>query len=98
MGVAKAALECSTRYLASELGKIGIRVNCVSSGPIKTLSSKGIQDFNSALKIVEEKAPLKKNVEAEEVGNVVAFLLSDMASSITGQIIYADSGISIIGV
>ena len=91
MGVAKAALEASVKYLAENLGKEGIRVNAVSAGPIKTLSAKGIKDFSSVLTVVEEKAPLHKNVTQEEVGNVATFLLSYMASPITGQVIYADS-------
>ncbi len=97
MGVAKAALECSIRYLADNLGPQGIRVNAISAGPIKTLSAKGIKDFNSILDIVEKKAPLRRNVTTEEVGNAVTFLLSDMSKSITGQIIYADSGYNIMG-
>jgi len=98
MGVAKAALESSVRYLASNLGRENIRVNAVSAGPIKTLSAKGIKDFNSILDIVEQKAPLHKNVTNVQVGNVTTFLLSNMSDSITGQIIYADNGYSIIGV
>lgn len=98
MGVAKAALECSVMYLANDLGKNNIRVNAVSSGPIKTLSAKGIKDFSSILDVVEEKAPLKRNVTAHEVGNVITFLFSNMSSSITGQVIYADNGVSIMGI
>lgn len=98
MGVAKAALESSTRYLAENLGNEGIRVNAISAGPIKTLSAKGIKDFSKGLKVMEEKAPLHKNVTIEDVGNVASFLLSDMSSSITGQIIYVDNGYNIIGV
>ena len=98
MGVAKASLEASVRYLASNLGKEGIRVNSISAGPIKTLSAKGIKDFNSIFDIVEEKAPLHRNVTALEVGNVSTFLLSDMSSSITGQVIYADNGYNIMGI
>lgn len=97
MGVAKASLECSVRYLAENLGKKGIRVNAVSAGPIKTLSAKGIKDFGGILKIVEERAPLKRNVTKEEVGNTIAFLFSDLASAITGQVIYADNGYAIMG-
>lgn len=97
MGVAKAALECSIRYLADNLGPTGIRINAISAGPIKTLSAKGIKDFNSILDVVEEKAPLRRNVTTEEVGNAVAFLLSNMSRAITGQIIYADSGYNIMG-
>ena len=98
MGVAKAALECSIRYLASNLGPEGIRVNAISAGPIKTLSAKGIKDFNSILDVVEEKAPLRRNVTTKEVGNAVTFMLSDMSRAITGQVVYADSGYSIMGI
>ena len=98
MGVAKAALEASVRYLAENLGKEGIRVNAVSAGPIKTLSAKGIKDFSSVLTVVEEKAPLHRNVTTVQVGNVATFLLSQMSECITGQVIYADSGYSIMGV
>ena len=97
MGVAKAALEASVRYLSENLGKEGIRVNAISAGPIKTLSAKGIKDFDSILDVVEEKAPLHRNVTALQVGNVATFLLSNMAEAITGQVIYADSGYSIMG-
>ena len=97
MGVAKAALECSIRYLADNLGPSGIRINAVSAGPIKTLSAKGIKDFNSILDVVEEKAPLRRNVTKEQVGNTVAFMLSSMSDAITGQIVYADSGYNIMG-
>lgn len=98
MGIAKAALEASVRYLAENLGKEGIRVNAISAGPIKTLSAKGIKDFSSILTVVEEKAPLHRNVTTKQVGDVVTFLLSSMADAITGQVIYADSGYNIMGV
>ncbi len=98
MGVAKAALEASVRYLADNLGKEDIRVNAVSAGPIKTLSAKGIKDFNSILDVVEEKAPLHRNVTTTQVGNVATFLLSTMSEAITGQVIYADNGYNIMGV
>ena len=98
MGVAKAALEASVRYLAENMGKEGIRVNAISAGPIKTLSAKGIKDFSSILKVVEEKSPLHRNVTIDEVGNVATFLLSYMSNSITGQIISADCGYNIMGV
>ena len=98
IGVAKAALEASVRYLAENLGKEGIRVNAISAGPIKTLSAKGIKDFNTILNVVEEKAPLHRNVTTTQVGNVATFLLSNMSDAITGQVIYADSGYSIMGV
>ena len=97
MGVAKAALECSIRYLADNLGPVGVRVNAISAGPIKTLSAKGIKDFGSILDVVEEKAPLRKNVTQEEVGDAVAFMLSNMSRAVTGQILYADSGYNIMG-
>lgn len=98
MGIAKAALEASVRYLAENLGKDNMRVNAISAGPIKTLSAKGIKDFNSILTVVEQKAPLHKNVTQEQVGDVASFLLSSMASAITGQVIYADNGYNIMGV
>ncbi len=98
MGIAKAALESSVRYLAENLGKEGMRVNAVSAGPIKTLSAKGIKDFNSILTEVEKRAPLHRNVTTIQVGNVATFLLSDMSEAITGQVIYADSGYNIMGV
>ena len=98
MGVAKAALEASVRYLAENLGKDEIRVNAISAGPIKTLSAKGIKDFSSILKVVEEKAPIHKNVTTTQIGNVATFLLSNMSDSITGQVIYADNGYNIMGV
>lgn len=98
MGVAKAALEASTRYLAENLGKDGMRVNAISAGPIKTLSAKGIKDFSTSLTIVEEKSPLHRNVTTTQVGNVATFLLSPMSDAITGQVIYADSGYNIMGV
>ncbi len=98
MGVAKAALESSIRYLARDLGKANMRVNAVSAGPIKTLSAKGIKDFDSILDIVESRAPLHRNVTTTEVGNVIAFLLSDMASAVTGELIHVDSGFSSVAV
>ena len=98
MGVAKAALETSVRYLAENLGKEGIRVNAVSAGPIKTLSAKGIKDFGSILTVIEEKAPLHKNVTTVQVGNVATFLLSSMSDAVTGQIVYADNGYNIMGI
>lgn len=98
MGVAKSALESSTRYLAENLGKDKIRVNAISAGPIKTLSAKGIKDFSSILNVIEEKAPLHQNVTTKQVGDVAAFLLSNMSEAITGQIIYADNGYNIMGV
>ena len=98
MGAAKAALEANIRDLAKDLGKIDVRINGISAGPIKTLSAKGIKDFNSILDVVEEKAPLHKNVIPKQVGDATSFLFSDMASAITGEIIHVDNGFSIIGV
>ena len=98
MGVAKAALEASIRYLAVDLGKIGCRINGISAGPIKTLSAKGIKDFGSILTVVEEKAPLHRNVTTKQVGDSTAFLFSDLSSAITGEIIHVDSGYNIMGV
>lgn len=98
MGVAKAALECSIRYLADNLGPDGIRMNAISAGPIKTLSAKGIKDFGTILDVVEEKAPLRKNVTQEEVGDAVVFMLSNMSRAVTGQVLYVDSGYNIMGI
>ena len=98
MGVAKADLEASVRYLAKDLGKDTIRVNAISSGPIKTLSAKGIKDFGSILDVVEQRAPLHKNVTTKEVGDTVSFLFSNMSSAITVEVIHVDNGFSIVGV
>ncbi len=92
MGVAKAALEASTRYMAACLGPKNIRVNAISAGPIKTLAASGIKDFGKLLHYMEEAAPLKRNVTIEEVGNAAAFMLSDYASGITGDVLFVDSG------
>jgi len=92
MGLAKASLEASVRYLASNLGPKGIRVNALSAGPIKTLAAAGIAQFGRLLKHAEDYSPLRRNVTVDEIGNVAAFLLSDLASPITGEVIYADSG------
>jgi enoyl-[acyl-carrier protein] reductase I len=97
MGVAKAALEASVRYLAHDLGPKGIRVNAISAGPIKTLSSKGVKNFNSILNVVEEKAPLRRRISADEVGGSALYLLSDMSSAVTGAIHYVDCGFNIMG-
>ncbi|GAA4329025.1 enoyl-ACP reductase FabI [Pigmentiphaga soli] len=96
MGVAKAALEASVRYLASALGPRGIRANAISAGPIKTLAASGIKDFSKILKFVETHAPLRRNVTIDDVGNVAAFLLSDLAAGITGEITHVDAGFSTI--
>ncbi|ABS21254.1 enoyl-ACP reductase FabI [Bacillus cytotoxicus] len=97
MGVAKASLDASVRYLANDLGQHNIRVNSVSAGPIRTLSAKGVGDFNSILKQIEERAPLRRNVTQEEVGNTALFLFSDLASGVTGENIHVDSGYHILG-
>jgi enoyl-[acyl-carrier protein] reductase I len=94
MGLAKASLEASVRYLAASLGPLGIRVNGVSAGPIKTLAAAGIGGFSRILKLVEEHSPLRRNVTTEDVGNAAAFLLSDLAAAITGEILYVDGGFS----
>jgi len=94
MGLAKASLEASVRYLADSLGPLGIRANGISAGPIKTLAASGIKDFSSILKFVETHAPLRRNVTIEDVGNVAAFLLSDLAAGVTGEITYVDGGFS----
>jgi enoyl-[acyl-carrier protein] reductase I len=94
MGLAKASLEASVRYLAASLGPRGIRVNGISAGPIKTLAAAGIAGFGKILKFVEEHAPLRRNVTTEDVGNAAAFLLSDLAAAITGEILYVDAGFS----
>ena len=92
MGMAKASLEAGVRYLAMQLGSKGIRVNGISAGPIKTLAAAGIADFGKLLSYNEKHAPLKRNVTIEEVGNAAAFLCSDLASGITGEISYVDGG------
>ena len=97
MGAAKAALEANVRYLANDLGKDGIRINAISAGPIKTLSARGIKNFSSILDIVEEKAPLKRNVTPYEIGQLTTTFLSEMTSAVTGQVIYSDCGYSIMG-
>ena len=98
MGAAKAALEANVRYLASEIGPIGIRVNSISSGPIKTISSREINDFNNMLEIVEKKSPLKRPVTPAEIGDATVFLLSDLARGITGSNLYVDNGYHIMGI
>lgn len=98
MGVAKATLEASVRYLASDLGPSGIKVNAISAGPIKTLSAKGVKNFGSILDTVEEKAPLRRNITAEDVGKSALYLLSDLSSGVTGEIIHVDSGYHIMGI
>lgn len=97
MGIAKSALESSVKYIAYDLGKVGIRVNAISAGPIKTLAASGIKDFYNMLHLHKKNAPLNKNITIEDIGNTAAFLLSDLSSSITGEIIFVDAGYNIIG-
>jgi enoyl-[acyl-carrier protein] reductase I len=94
MGLAKASLEASVRYLAGSLGPKGVRVNGISAGPIKTLAASGIKDFGKLLKVVADIAPIRRNVTIEDVGNVAAFLLSDLAGGVTAEITYVDGGFS----
>ena len=97
MGVAKAALECTVRYLAYDLGKKKIRVNAISAGPIKTLAARGISDFSDMLKAVADRAPLQRNVDVNEVAGTGVFLASDAGAAITGETIYVDCGYNIMG-
>ena len=97
MGVAKASLEASTRYLAYDLGPKKVRVNCISAGPVNTLAARGISGFMSMLKYYQERAPLKRSCDPAELGETGVFLASDGAGAITGQVIYVDGGYSIIG-
>jgi enoyl-[acyl-carrier protein] reductase I len=97
MGVAKASLEASTRYLAYDLGPKKIRVNCISAGPVNTLAARGISGFSAMLKHYEAHSPLKRNVLPEELGATGTFLASDGGAAITGQVIYVDSGYQIMG-
>ena len=94
MGLAKASLEASVRYLAASLGPKGVRVNGISAGPIKTLAASGIKGFGKILDVVEQNAPLRRNVTIDDVGNVAAFLLSDLAAGVTSEITYVDGGFS----
>ncbi len=97
MGVAKASLEASTRYLAYDLGPKRIRVNCISAGPVNTLAARGIAGFSEMLRVYEDRAPLKRNVAPDELGATGVFLASDGAAAITGQVIYVDCGYQIMG-
>lgn len=97
MGVAKASLESSMRYLADDLGPEGVRVNCISAGPIRTLAASGVPGLKGFLKDVEEKSPLRRNVTQQDVGGAATFLASRLANGVTGQVLYVDSGISILG-
>jgi enoyl-[acyl-carrier protein] reductase I len=97
MGVAKAALEASVRYLAHDLGPKGIRVNAISAGPIRTLAAAGIADFKTMLHYVAGRAPLKRNIDADEVGKTAIYLCSDWGSAVTGEVLHADAGYNIMG-
>jgi enoyl-[acyl-carrier protein] reductase I len=97
MGVAKAALEASVRYLAYDLGPKGIRVNAISAGPIRTLAAAGISDFKTMLHYVGDKAPLKRNIDAEEVGKTALFLCGPWGSAVTGEVVHVDAGYNIMG-
>ena len=97
MGLAKASLEAAVRYMASALGAKGVRVNGISAGPIKTLAAAGVAGFRKMLAHVAAATPLRRNVSTEEVGNAAAFLCSDLASGITGEVLYVDAGYSHVG-
>jgi enoyl-[acyl-carrier protein] reductase I len=97
MGVAKASLEANVRYMARSMGRVGGRVNAISAGPIKTLAAAGIGNFRKILDHVAQVAPIGRNINQEDVGNVAAFLCSDLAAGVTGEIIYVDGGYSITG-
>jgi enoyl-[acyl-carrier protein] reductase I len=97
MGVAKAALEASVRYLAADLGRKGVRVNAISAGPIRTLAASGVKDFRSILGKIEEVSPLRRNITIEDVGRSAVYLLSELSSGVTGEIHYVDSGFNIMG-
>jgi enoyl-[acyl-carrier protein] reductase I len=97
MGIAKAALDMSVRYLANDLGRENIRVNAISAGPIRTLAAKGVKDFNKSLRMIEEKAPLHRTTDQSEVGDTAMFLMSHLSRGITGEVIHVDSGYHIMG-
>jgi enoyl-[acyl-carrier protein] reductase I len=97
MGVAKAALECSVRYLAADLGPQNIRVNAISAGPVKTLAAAGISGFSDILSVYRDRAPLRRNTDASEVGDTGLFLISDAARGISGEVIYVDGGYHVMG-
>ncbi|CUK52708.1 TPA: enoyl-ACP reductase FabI [Listeria monocytogenes] len=97
MGVAKASLDASVRYLAMDLGAIGVRVNAISAGPIRTVSARGVSGFSDSISLVEERAPLKRATQAEEVGDTAYYLFSNLSRGVTGEVIHVDSGYHIIG-
>nr|WP_135553960.1 enoyl-ACP reductase FabI [Paenibacillus cymbidii] len=98
MGVAKAALESSVKYLAEDLGKYDIRVNAVSAGPIRTLAAKGVSGFNDIMSTIEEKAPLRRNVDQDEVGDASLFLFSSLSRGVTGEVLHVDAGYHVLGI
>ena len=98
MGVAKAALEASVRYLSVDLGAKGVRINAISAGPIKTLASSGISDFKLIFNHIEEHAPLRRNVTTEDVGKAAVFLASDLGSAVTGEVMFVDCGYNNMGI
>jgi enoyl-[acyl-carrier protein] reductase I len=97
MGVAKAALEACVRYLAVDLGSVGIRVNAISAGPLRTLSAAGIGGFKTMLHLHEERAPLRRNIVVEEVGAAALYLCSELASAVTGEVLHVDAGYNVMG-
>ncbi len=97
MGVAKAALEASCRYLSEDMGSLDIKVNCISAGPIKTLAASGISGFRTLLSQVEQIAPLKKNVTQDDVAGTALYLASSLSNGVTGQVLYVDAGLSVLG-
>lgn len=97
MGVAKAALEASMRYLANDIGKKDIKVNCISAGPIKTLASSAVKGINDFKNMVEEKSPMRRNISQDDVGGTAVYLASNLSNNVTGQVLYVDSGVSILG-
>ena len=98
MGVAKAALEASVRYLSMDLGAKGVRINAISAGPLKTLASSGISGFKTILKTIEERSPLRRNITTEDVGKTALWLCSDLSSGVTGEVVYVDSGYNVMGI
>lgn len=98
MGVAKAALEATVRYLSYDLGPSGIRINAISAGPIKTISAKGVKDFSTILDVVEQKAPMKRGITQEDLGNSALYFLSHLSSGVTGEISYVDCGFNVMGI
>lgn len=98
MGVAKAALEATVRYMAYDLGPLNIRVNAISAGPIKTISAKGVKDFSAILDVVEQKAPMRRGITQEDLGNAALYFLSHLSSGVTGEISYVDCGFNIMGI